>query len=343
VVILDQFEEFFAFYSPENRKAFIRELADVVRNRIPEELRQPESTFPYSETPPDVKILIAIREDYLGLLEEMADEIPQIFQNRFRLMPLNREQAKEAIINPAALKDERIQSPNFRYEDYALEAILEYLCKRKERDGIKIVNEIESFQLQLICRHIENGISEKPDERQEIVITKQDLGELSDVLQKFYEDQLNQLEKEDKENVLRLCEEGLISLTDRRLSLEQDEIERNFKVSKPVLEKLVNSRLLRAESRVGSVYYEMSHDTLIEPIRNAQKGREIQKKVSMRPLITLITIAAVSLGLTFILFSYFAAETNVKTDYIVTIVTASAICIGFIFLLSKIYSNINKM
>jgi len=241
VVILDQFEEFFAFYSPENRKAFIRELADVVRNRIPEELRQPESTFPYSETPPDVKILIAIREDYLGLLEEMADDIPQIFQNRFRLMPLNREQAKEAIINPAALKDERIKSSSFKYEDDALDAILEYLCKRKERDGIKIINEIESFQLQLICRNIENGISAKSDKRQEIVIAKQDLSGLPEVLQKFYENQLNQLEKEDKENVLRLCEEGLISLTDRRLSLEQDEIERKFKVSKPVLERLINN------------------------------------------------------------------------------------------------------
>jgi len=281
VIIFDQFEEFFAIYPPEKRKAFIRELADVVRNRIPAKLRKsltPGTTFSYSETPPDVKILIAIREEYLGLLEEMADDIPHIFQNRFRLMPLNREQAKEAIINPAALKDERIQTPNFKYEDDALEAILEYLCKRKERDGIKIVNEVESFQLQMVCRHIEeNKISEKSNKQQEIVIAKQDLSGLSDVLQKFYEDQLEQLQKKDKKNVTRLCEEGFISVSDRRLSLEQEEIERNFKVSKSVLERLVNSRLLRSESRVGSVYYELSHDTLIKPVRNVEKSR--QKKL----------------------------------------------------------------
>lgn len=102
---------------------------------------------------------------------------------------------------------------------------------------------------------------------------------LPDVLQKFYKDQLNQLEKKDKENVTHLCEEGLISVSDRRLSLEQEEIKRNFKVLKPVLDKLVNSRLLRAESRVGSVYYELSHDTLIKPIRKAQKELKIQKEI----------------------------------------------------------------
>ncbi len=302
VVIFDQFEEFFAFYSPENRKAFIRELADVVRNRIPAKLCQAESTFPYSETPPDVKILIAIREDYLGLLEEMADDIPQIFQNRFRLMPLNREQAKEAIINPATLKDERIQSPNFRYENDALDAILEYLCKRKERDGEKNVDEVESFQLQLICRNIENDISKKSNQQLEIIIAKQDLSGLSDVLQEFYEEQLNQFGKKDKKKVTRLCEEGLSSVSDRRLSLEQEEIERNFKVSKSVLERLVNSRLLRAESRVGSVYYELSHDTLIDPVRKVQKKfQKMMKKVMKYSAIGSVILFAI---LSFVLVSY---------------------------------------
>jgi len=314
VVILDQFEEFFAVYSPEKRKEFIRQLADLVRNRIPAKLFQAETAFPYSETPPDVKILIAVREDYLGLLEEMADDIPHIFQNRFRLMPLTREQAKEAIINPAALKDERIQTSSFKYEDDALDAILDFLCKRrgwdcikiineygdnaleailkylsnrKEQDGIKFVNEIESFQLQLICSHIENKISEKSDTQNDLVIAKQDLSGLPDVLQKFYEDQLNMLEKKDKKNVLRLCEEGLISVSDRRLSLEQEEIERKFKVSKPVLERLINSRLLRAECRVGSVYYELIHCILIESVRNFQKERKKRQRKEKYPILIL--------------------------------------------------------
>jgi len=61
------------------------------------------------------------------------------------------------------------------------------------------------------------------------------------------------------------------------------------------------------------------------------------------PLITVVTIAAVSMGLTIILFGYFSAETKAKTDYfqiIITIIIASAICIGFMLALSKVYKNI---
>jgi len=64
------------------------------------------------------------------------------------------------------------------------------------------------------------------------------------------------------------------------------------------------------------------------------------------PLITVLTIAAVSLGLTIILFGYFSAETKAKTDYfqiIVTIITASAICISFMLALSKVYKNIKAL
>ena len=312
VLILDQFEDFFAFYPPETRKAFIKELADLVRNRIPVYLCQPEKPMPYSETPPDVKILISIREDYLGLLEEMADDIPHIFQNLFRLLPLKREQAKEAIVKPAELKDERIQSPVFRYENEALETILEYLCKRKERDGIKIVNEVEPFQLQLICRHIENGIAKKSDRQDEFVVKKEDVNNLPDVLQKFYEDQLNQLGKKEKKNITRLCEKSLISVTDRRLSIEQEEIERNFKVSKTVLEKLVNSRLLRAESRVGSVYYELSHDTLIEPVRNVQKNHQ-KKQTNIKYAATASFIVSAVLSVLLIL-NYYQKSINERVE-----------------------------
>ncbi len=269
VLIFDQFEEFFALYKPEKRKAFIAELAEVVRTRIPEKLYRSLKPFPYNETRPDVKILISIREDYLGLLEEMADEIPHIFQNRLRLSPLTPEQAKDAIKKPASQTHEKIQAVCFEYENDAIEKILVYLCERKERDGVKTVDEVEPFQLQLICRKVESGIYGRSEKR---VVTKDDLSEIKDVLQEFYENQLNKLEKKQRENVKQLCEEGLISVTDRRLSLEEEEIERRFKVLSPVLQKLVNTRLLRAESRVGSIYYELIHDTLIEPIRNAQKN-----------------------------------------------------------------------
>ncbi|MGD2090990.1 MAG: hypothetical protein PVH61_32750 [Candidatus Aminicenantes bacterium] len=68
-----------------------------------------------------------------------------------------------------------------------------------------------------------------------------------------------------------MFEKGLISVDNRRLSLEEYEIKRKFRISKDILAELVNSRLLRSEPRVGSIYYELSHDTMIAPIRQSQK------------------------------------------------------------------------
>lgn len=285
VLILDQFEEFFTLYSPGDRKGFIRQLADVVNNKIPASLLEsmkPKGPFSYNDNSPNVKIIISIREDYVGQLDEMSREIPDILHHRFRLLPLSREQAGQAIIKPSKVQDEVIGAASFTFAAKAVDAMLDFLCKRRERGIIKMTDEVESFQLQLLCRHIENKVREKTKKKPgEIMVKKKELGGkvgMQLVLQRFYDDQVEQLGPEaEKGKVRKLCEEGLISITDRRLSLEEEEITRQFKVSKVLLQELVNRRLLRAESRVGSVYYELSHDTLVVPIRESQKKRELQK------------------------------------------------------------------
>jgi tetratricopeptide (TPR) repeat protein len=306
VLILDQFEEFFAFHEPEARKAFILQLADLVNGTIPSHLRQAireGEPFPYGENPPGVKVLVSIREDHLGLLEEFSPEIPDILRNRYRLSALTRDQAREAIIKPPQVEDERLRSAGFQYEDDALNAMLGYLSKGKERSGEVTRDEIESFQLQLLCRHIESNIRAKMVEgtgADGFVVKEEDLGGepgMQKVLQNFYEKQLAGLKSFlKKQRVRRLCESGLISTSSRRLSLEEEEIERRFKVSPPLLAQLVDNRLLRAEKRVGSVYYELSHDTLVTPIRLSQRKRRttIYKYTLIFLLLVLIPVVTIT-------------------------------------------------
>lgn len=158
--------------------------------------------------------------------------------------------------------------------------MLDFLCKRREKGINKITDEVESFQLQLLCRYIEDMTREKTKKKSdEIIVKKEDLGGeagMQRVLQRFYDDQMVRLVSwRQKEKVRSLCEKGLISITNRRLSLEEDEIKRRFKVSKVLLQELVNCRLLRAEPRVGSVYYELSHDTLV--------SRSVNRRESAKP------------------------------------------------------------
>jgi tetratricopeptide (TPR) repeat protein len=285
VLILDQFEEFFTLYSPGVRKGFIRQLADVVNNKVPASLLKsvkPGEPLPYGDNPPNVKIIISIREDYVGQLDEMSREIPDILHHRFRLLPLSREQARKAIIEPSQVQDDVIGAVSFTFAPEAVDTMLDFLCQRMERGKSIMTDEVESFQLQLLCRHIEDMVRERTKKKPvAIMVNKKDLGGeagMQRVLQRFYDDQVEQLKPEaEKEKVRKLCEEGLISITDRRLSLEEEEITRRFKVSKVLLRELVNRRLLRADPRVGSVYYELSHDTLVVPILESQKKRIPQK------------------------------------------------------------------
>jgi len=285
VLILDQFEEFFAFHEPEARNEFIMQLADLLHNTIPSALRQAiraGGLYRYGDDPPRVKMVISIRSDFMGQLDELSATVPEILDNRHRLLALTRMQAREAIIKPSQIEDEQMLTQRFRYSEDALNTMLDYLSKRRERGGVVNKDEVESFQLQLLCRHIETNILEKAGtegNQDEFEIKKEDLGGeagMHKVFQHFYEHRLAELKPPlNKRRVRRLCEKGLISDWDRRLSLEEEVIETQFKVSPALLAQLVDSRLLRSEKRVGSVYYELSHDTLITPIRLCQRKHMI--------------------------------------------------------------------
>ena len=277
VLILDQFEDFFDFHAEAQRLTLIAQLAELLGDHVSH-----------------IKIMVAIREDYLGQLEEMSRHIPAILQNRFRLTALTRRQAKEAIINPAQVQAETIHTNSFGYAPEAVEALLDFLCKRKERDKTVMTNEVEPFQLQLLCQDLETKVRTQ----QKSTVQTGDLGGesgMQKVLQNFYDRQLKRIRWRKRRRVRKLCEKGLLSQSNRRLSLEEEDITRRFKVKKPMLSDLVNSRLLRAEPRVGSVYYELCHDTLVAPIRKSQSRHKIKSWI-LGVVFTILMLWA-SLGL----------------------------------------------
>ena len=120
-----------------------------------------------------------------------------------------------------------------------------------------------------------------------VTIEADDLGGadgLSSVVGDFYRRTIGTFPPKTQRSVQRLCEEGLISKGGRRLSLERDEIAARYGVSAATLDELVDQRLLRAEPRVGSAYYELSHDTLLRPIvadrAERQEARRADAKAS---------------------------------------------------------------
>lgn len=300
VLIFDQFEEFFTLHPLEKRNACISQLADVMKSRAPQELRRTNKELPYTETPPDVKIIFSLREDFLGDLQELSQALPGIVYNRFRLLPLTREKATQAILNPAALEDSQLATKTFTYRPETIDAFLDFLCKRREGERYVPTDEVEPFQLQLICQHIEKLVAEKTKQGENTIVIKEaDLGGetgMQRILEDFYDQILSELDLNVRKRVRNFCERGLISISDRRLSLEEEEIQHRFEISKELLDHLIQYRLLRSEPRLGSIYYELSHDTLIAPIRKSQKKRETRKS-KIRKLIIIGAIMFFIFGL----------------------------------------------
>lgn len=306
VLILDQFEELFTYHSREERNVFIKQLADIVRKRMPKRIYQNERR-PTDEIAPEVKVIISIREDELGKLEEMSTEIPAILYNRFRVESLSRASAIKAIKEPASTKigdgDDAVKP--FTYSPEALEKILDFLCTKnvvsensseyeipvgflpnininRQRKVKMVHDEIEPFQLQLLCRHCEKIARKKQHEEpgKDIIIVANDIGdheELEKILGEFYKDYINEFPFRARGRIRKLCETGLIE-DKRRTSLDGARIKNRFKVKRDMLDQLVNNHLLRCEPRFGGISYELSHDTLVEPIKNAKENRKKRKK-----------------------------------------------------------------
>jgi formylglycine-generating enzyme required for sulfatase activity len=74
------------------------------------------------------------------------------------------------------------------------------------------------------------------------------------------------------------------------LSLEEGEIQRTYRVSGETLRTVVELRLLRADRRVGSIYYELSHDTLVDPILAARRRREARARAVRNTLAVVVAL-----------------------------------------------------
>jgi len=276
VLILDQFEELFTLQGEEARAHFLNELSYLIRGvRPPPDEHAPRGEN-LSEHPPPLRIVLSLREDCLGLLEDAAEHIPQILDARFRLAPLDLAAAREAIVRPAAVTDPGLETTPFAVDPTAVDAILNYLSYARTPVVGQNRRYVEPFQLQLICRRMEEiAATRQKTSGPGLTITMADLGGeagLTKTLRDFYDEAIGSLpDWRGRRASHRLCEKHLISTEGRRLSVEEHEIQRQLNLSKETLDRLVAARLLRSENRSECTYYELSHDARAEPILAASR------------------------------------------------------------------------
>ncbi|MCP3959770.1 MAG: SUMF1/EgtB/PvdO family nonheme iron enzyme [bacterium] len=301
VLILDQFEELFTLHQPKARGELIGQLAELVRGRATPAERSTAGRA-LDDGPPDLKIVISLREDFLANLEELARDIPGILHNRYRLGPLTLDGARRAIVEPARLDDEGFETVPFSYREEAVDEIVTFLGKQRQGEETVESDEVEPVHLQLICQYLEEQVRDRQASREGVIeISDADLGgerRMQRVMEGFYDRTVGAIKSlRERRAVRKLCEKRLISGTKRRLTEDEDEIERRFKISKELLRRLVDARLLRAEPRLGGTFYELSHDRLVEPIlqSRARRRRKTWQRLSAAPLVIAILFGLAAL------------------------------------------------
>jgi conflict system STAND superfamily ATPase len=290
ILIFDQFEELFN-HSKEIQKEWTTHLGALIDGRLPKDIESELSQIPRAQrtpeimewyTPPAVKVVFAIRSDRMSELHQLRYEIPAILQNRYELQPLHTQQAKEAIEKPAALTDSDFSTLPFSFAPETLQKIQKELSNKQ--------NEIESFQLQIVCQYIEQKVKEIQEkasidkskkDNQHVIVTADFLGDadgIKNILKNYYDTQVASLgTAEEQLTVRKFLEEGLI-MNKRRISVAEAAVKESYLVSDELLGKLLFSRLIRPEdTRLGRTY-EISHDTLVKPILEAYEKRRIKEE-----------------------------------------------------------------
>lgn len=315
VLILDQFEELFTLRSLSDQDNLLREIGHLVRGDAPvgdgEQMRdslvlkdrQQELTM----TGPSINVILSLREDFLGLLDEASDYMPTILSNRFRLRPLSVAAASEALSAPSQLSDPAFASRMFTIDPALNHDIVSFLADEAPNFAVRI-EQVDPFQLQLICQRIEDYVIRRQrQDPQYCLVTMQDMGgreALEKAMRDFYTTVLNHSCDDIcsyvgpfrraliKSRIRTLCSKQLISSEGRRLSLDEVSLLSRARIPRQTLLQLVRSRLLRSEQRVGITYYELSHDALAEQIRNKPLIIKIRFQQTLLVL-ALITLAVI--------------------------------------------------
>ena len=317
VLILDQFEELFTLQSLEAREGFLSELGYLLRGVAPPS--QPKIESSAGEGPPSIRVVLSLREDFLGLLEEASDHIPEILDHRYRLAPLSYEMASKAITGPAAIESKDVSTRAFRLEPEVVTSILGYLTRSSAGARGPAGRYVEPFHLQLICQRIERIAAFKQKVSSgEIVISFKDLGgeaALAETLESFYADAIRSLPARYLRGAVRvLCEQYLISPEGRRLSVEERELLRQLKLPRETLSHLVDRRLLRTDRRSDSTYYELSHDALVQPVLASRRVQALVVSWAAVLAGSIICLAA-GIFILIVVFAAFSGTIKTATDF----------------------------
>ena len=253
VFILDQFEEIFTHGANDTDRQQLEfdTLADLIENRLPgavESLIRNDAQVLDGLDPSaqPYRVVLSLREDYLPDLEGWCQFIPRLAANRYRLLPMGREQAIEATRRTGG---ELVTAE-------AAEDIVEYVAGQQDSaQGPHRHREIEPALLSLVCAGL-NAERLQQDKKQ---IDTSDLVRRSHrILERFYADAMNDIGDE----LRSVVEDKMITLDGSRLVYPLKAVMERTEITLAEVNKLIDRRLLRKDVVSNDDRIEIVHDRI---------------------------------------------------------------------------------
>jgi tetratricopeptide (TPR) repeat protein len=310
-LILDQFEEVFTLGALQSgAEARVRDmLAILLQGAVPEPIgrliSEDDSFGDYFD--PDsipVRIILALRSDFVYALNRWRRHLPALGQNSFELRALRGPAAFDAVFKPGELRCHYRSEVNEQSKvETGLQPIITHETAQRivrfvaEKGEDIPIGEIEAVPpiLSLLCRELNQrrftepaGTSETPASQ---IAFRETEADIQTIIAAFYERCLGG----HPEAVRIFIEEELVSYSGARLA--QDEVsflrvfEEGYEVpgapddrrapgfgdptaARACLEELVNQRLLSSVGGSGNPSYELIHDLLAAVVERSRTSRE---------------------------------------------------------------------
>jgi hypothetical protein len=240
VILVDQFEEVFEEQAPEQRAVFLEQLARCLKDTL----------LP-------VHWVLALRGEYLSRLATFPRDLPNPFANEYLLQGLNREEARQVIVEPARARA-------VAYDPLVVNRILKDL----DRGGIA------PPQLQLVCWTLYDAL--EPGQAA-IGGAMYEEGHAERILQDYLSRVIERDIVPERRRAARLILEALITSDGRRQQRTYRQLAGELSVREvepgvldELLPQVVESRLVRpveGPEESGDPAYELTHDYLVGRIQ----------------------------------------------------------------------------
>ncbi|MGA1794892.1 MAG: eIF2A-related protein [bacterium] len=272
VLVLDQFERFFTNVNVDHRDLFIKEFKACMDSDLSAE---------------EMNFVFSIRQDFFGQFVREFEAVIPMFLNecaRYHLHPLNREEARDAIVEPL----------RYIYNiGYNIRFVNEILIPGLMGGGAG-TEQVEPPHLQIVCNRLFFAAKKRLKTCRVVEIDRdlyEELGGAQGILQDYLDHCVEEIVQDPKKtNIVRSMLKLMIETTGTRKFVSLREIQdglpdiKDSPLIKDLIIRLEDARVIEMRGEGEDASYSLSHDFMVKKIQEWLDEREMNRKRAQETL-----------------------------------------------------------